>query len=121
MLACAIKPREIPPRRLVRRSERDEKASAGFGRNDRPRLLVGYRAGFDDYLFAGTFDEARGSVCVAFRGCGASVEVELRHDDYGVDVYINYLRRKVDVGFEMPLIRTVRGVGYQIWGGVAGV
>jgi len=39
----------------------------------------------------------------------------------GVDVYINYLRRKVDVGFEMPLIRTVRGVGYQIWGGVAGV
>ena len=33
-----------------------------------------------------------------------------------VDVYINYLRRKVDVGFELPLIRTVRGVGYQIGG-----
>jgi two-component system, OmpR family, response regulator len=30
-----------------------------------------------------------------------------------VDVYINYLRRKVDVGFELPLIRTIRGVGYQ--------
>ena len=31
-----------------------------------------------------------------------------------VDVYINYLRRKVDSGFERPLIRTVRGTGYQI-------
>src|ERR1700680_2252106 len=31
-----------------------------------------------------------------------------------VDVYINYLRRKVDLGFELALIRTVRGVGYQI-------
>lgn len=33
-----------------------------------------------------------------------------------VDVYINYLRRKVDSGFERALIRTVRGVGYQIGG-----
>lgn len=33
-----------------------------------------------------------------------------------VDVYINYLRRKVDTGFDRPLIRTVRGVGYQIGG-----
>lgn len=33
-----------------------------------------------------------------------------------VDVYINYLRRKVDSGFDRPLIRTVRGVGYQIGG-----
>jgi DNA-binding response OmpR family regulator len=38
-----------------------------------------------------------------------------------VDVYINYLRRKVDVGFELPLIRTVRGVGYQIGANVAAV
>ncbi|HUA00378.1 MAG TPA: response regulator transcription factor [Candidatus Aquilonibacter sp.] len=33
-----------------------------------------------------------------------------------VDVYINYLRKKVDFGFERPLIHTVRGVGYQIGG-----
>jgi DNA-binding response OmpR family regulator len=33
-----------------------------------------------------------------------------------VDVYINYLRRKVDSGFDRPLIRTIRGVGYQIGG-----
>jgi DNA-binding response OmpR family regulator len=31
-----------------------------------------------------------------------------------VDVYINYLRRKVDSGYDRALIRTIRGVGYQI-------
>src|SRR6202140_4725317 len=33
-----------------------------------------------------------------------------------VDVYINYLRRKLDTGASHPLIRTIRGVGYQIGG-----
>lgn len=33
-----------------------------------------------------------------------------------VDVYINYLRRKIDAGSDRPLIRTIRGVGYQIGG-----
>jgi DNA-binding response OmpR family regulator len=31
-----------------------------------------------------------------------------------VDVYINYLRRNVDFGDDFSLIRTIRGVGYQI-------
>jgi DNA-binding response OmpR family regulator len=31
-----------------------------------------------------------------------------------VDVYINYLRRKIDLGYDRALIRTIRGVGYQI-------
>lgn len=31
-----------------------------------------------------------------------------------VDVYVNYLRKKVDVPFESKLIHTVRGVGYQL-------
>lgn len=31
-----------------------------------------------------------------------------------VDVYVNYLRKKVDVPFEPKLIHTVRGVGYQL-------
>lgn len=31
-----------------------------------------------------------------------------------VDVYVNYLRRKVDDGFEKRLIHTVRGVGYEL-------
>jgi DNA-binding response OmpR family regulator len=33
-----------------------------------------------------------------------------------VDVYINYIRSKVDAGYDQTLIRTVRGVGYQIGG-----
>jgi DNA-binding response OmpR family regulator len=31
-----------------------------------------------------------------------------------VEIYIHYLREKVDRGFARPLIRTVRGVGYTI-------
>jgi len=31
-----------------------------------------------------------------------------------VDVYIGYLRRKLDAGSDSPLIHTVRGVGYRI-------
>ncbi|HLZ21890.1 MAG TPA: response regulator transcription factor [Ktedonobacterales bacterium] len=31
-----------------------------------------------------------------------------------VDIYIHYLRDKVDRGFAHPLIKTVRGVGYKI-------
>src|SRR5579862_4391946 len=31
-----------------------------------------------------------------------------------VDVYINYLRKKVDADWERKLIRTIRGVGYQL-------
>jgi DNA-binding response OmpR family regulator len=33
-----------------------------------------------------------------------------------VDVYINYLRKKIDEGFEKRLIHTVRGVGYRLSG-----
>jgi len=31
-----------------------------------------------------------------------------------VDIYIHYLREKIDRGFSRPLIKTVRGVGYKI-------
>jgi len=31
-----------------------------------------------------------------------------------VDVYINYLRKRIDEDFEPKLIRTIRGVGYQL-------
>jgi len=30
-----------------------------------------------------------------------------------VDVYVNYLRKKVDENAKVKLIRTVRGVGYE--------
>jgi len=32
------------------------------------------------------------------------------------DVYINYLRNKIDKGFDKPLIHTIRGVGYMLEG-----
>ena len=31
-----------------------------------------------------------------------------------VDVYITYLRKKIDEGFSSRLIHTVRGVGYMM-------
>lgn len=31
-----------------------------------------------------------------------------------VDVYINYLRKKIDAGFSPPLIKTIVGMGYTI-------
>ena len=34
-----------------------------------------------------------------------------------VDVYINYLRKKVDEGFSPRLIHTIRGVGYELSAG----
>jgi DNA-binding response OmpR family regulator len=40
------------------------------------------------------------------------------HDYYNqsnvVDVYVGYLRRKIDNGQALPLIHTVRGVGYKL-------
>lgn len=33
-----------------------------------------------------------------------------------VDVYINYIRKKLDCYGDRPLIRTIRGVGYQLGG-----
>ncbi len=33
-----------------------------------------------------------------------------------VDMYIHYLRDKIDRGFSHPLIKTVRGVGYKLDG-----
>ena len=37
-------------------------------------------------------------------------------DSNVVDVYIGYLRRKLEQPFGAPLIRTVRGVGYMLDG-----
>ena len=36
------------------------------------------------------------------------------HNTNVVDVYVNYLRQKVDKTFEQKLIHTVTGVGYRI-------
>lgn len=39
---------------------------------------------------------------------------DMYSDDNVVEVYVGYLRKKVDAPFDEPLIRTVRGVGYRI-------
>lgn len=39
-------------------------------------------------------------------------ESEFDLDSNIIDVYINYLRNKIDKGFDKPLIHTVRGAGY---------
>ena len=36
------------------------------------------------------------------------------YDSNVVDVYIRYLRNKIDEGFDYPLIHTVRGCGYVL-------
>ncbi len=41
-------------------------------------------------------------------------QYEFDGNDNVLDVYISYLRGKIDRGQASPLIRTVRGVGYQI-------
>lgn len=41
---------------------------------------------------------------------------EYEWDSNVIDVYINYLRNKIDKGFAKPLIHTVRGAGYVLKG-----
>ena len=42
------------------------------------------------------------------------VQVPVRRDDGSLDVYIGYLRRKLEEGGEPRVIHTVRGVGYAL-------
>ncbi len=44
-------------------------------------------------------------------------DVHFAGDTNVVDVYIGYLRKKIDQGFERPLIETVRGFGYRMAAG----
>lgn len=41
-------------------------------------------------------------------------DVHFAGDTNVVDVYIGYLRKKIDHGFDRPLIETVRGFGYRM-------
>ncbi len=44
---------------------------------------------------------------------------DMNYDGFSnvVDVYVGYLRRKLEVPFDRTLIRTIRGVGYQVGDG----
>ena len=41
---------------------------------------------------------------------------DIDHDSYSnvIDVYIRYLRKKIDDPYEVKLIQTIRGVGYVL-------
>ncbi|MED3855680.1 winged helix-turn-helix domain-containing protein, partial [Priestia megaterium] len=39
---------------------------------------------------------------------------EYEGDTNVLDVYISYLRKKIEGGFNSPFIQTVRGIGYTI-------
>jgi len=41
-------------------------------------------------------------------------QYDFEGNDNVLDVYISYLRRKIDKGFSSPLIHTLRGVGYRM-------
>ena len=41
-------------------------------------------------------------------------DIHFDTDSNVVDVYMNYLRNKIDKGFSPPLIHTIRGVGYML-------
>ncbi len=43
-------------------------------------------------------------------------ETDYDWDSNVIDVYISYLRTKIDKGFPLPLIQTVRGAGYLLKG-----
>ncbi len=43
-------------------------------------------------------------------------QYDFNGNDNVLDVYMSYLRSKIDKGFAMPLIKTVRGVGYRLEG-----
>ena len=43
-------------------------------------------------------------------------DISFDTDSNIVDVYINYVRKKIDTGFARQLVHTVRGVGYQLGG-----
>lgn len=43
-------------------------------------------------------------------------QYDFEGNDNVLDVYISYLRNKIDKGYSRPLIHTVRGVGYRLEG-----
>lgn len=78
------------------------------------------RAGREVFLTAQEFALLR---CLAEHEGRVLSRARLLEDVWGVheprgtnvvDVYVSYLRQKVDRGFDDPLIHTVRGVGYVL-------
>ena len=41
-------------------------------------------------------------------------DMDFDNESNVIDVYVRYLRKKIDLGDALPLIQTVRGVGYVL-------
>ncbi len=104
---------------VTRRTSGSERVEIGELSIDVPARRV-YRGTAEIQLTAQEFDllrylaEHAGRVLSRTRILDAVWD--LTHDPRTnvVDVYISYLRAKIDKGFDRPLIHTVRGVGYVL-------
>jgi DNA-binding response OmpR family regulator len=78
-------------------------------RNDREINLTAKEYGLLEYLL-------RNQGRVLTRTMISEHVWDIKHDTFTnvIDVYINYLRNKIDKGFSKKLLHTVRGVGYKL-------
>ncbi|QDG53856.1 response regulator transcription factor [Persicimonas caeni] len=104
---------------VTRRTPMGERIEVGELAIDVPARRV-YRAGQEVQLTAQEFDllrylaEHRGQVLSRTRILDAVWDMTHDPRTNVVDVYISYLRAKIDKDFDYPLIHTVRGVGYVL-------
>lgn len=67
-----------------------------------------------EYAILARLVEADGSVLTREQLLGAAWNADYSGNSNVVDVYIRYLRSKIDDPFEQKLLHTVRGVGYAL-------
>ncbi len=104
---------------VTRRSSVAERLEVGDLVIDVPARRV-TRAGHETALTAQEFDllryfaENAGRVLSRTRILNAVWDVTQDPRTNLVDVYVSYLRARIDKGFDRPLLHTVRGVGYVL-------
>ncbi len=104
---------------VTRRGRGEEALTVGDLQIDVPARRVS-RAGQEIRLTTREFDllrylaERRGRVLSRTRLLEAVWDTTHDPGTNTVDVYVSYLRAKIDKGFERPLLHTVRGAGYVL-------
>ncbi len=104
---------------VLRRSRTEPELKVGDLRIDVPARRV-FRGAVEIRLTAREFDllrflvERKGQVISRTRLLEAVWDTSHDPGTNSVDVYISYLRSKIDKGFDPPLVHTLRGVGYVV-------